>query len=98
MQVSFDPGGKWRIKLIDLGLSQTPNLLSGDMTQGFAGTPGYIALKLRLVTIIVGVLTFSVWGLSLGFVLEESRRNIVEVYWYASLRVHPCNFRRSNED
>ena len=47
MQVSLDPDGKWRIKLIDLGLGQTPNLLSGDMTRGFAGTPGYIAPEIE---------------------------------------------------
>jgi eukaryotic-like serine/threonine-protein kinase len=33
----------WRVKLIDLGLGQTPNPLSGSMTRDFRGTPNYIA-------------------------------------------------------
>ncbi len=41
--VSFDPDGRWRIKLIDFGLGQTPNPQSGSMTRNFGGTPGYIA-------------------------------------------------------
>ncbi|HKG61648.1 MAG TPA: serine/threonine-protein kinase [Pyrinomonadaceae bacterium] len=47
MQVSFDPDGRWRIKLIDLGLGQTPNPLSGDMTRTYGGTRGYIAPEIE---------------------------------------------------
>ena len=43
LMVSFDPDGRWRIKLIDFGLGQTPNPQSGSMTRNFGGTPGYIA-------------------------------------------------------
>lgn len=41
--VSYDPDGRWRIKLIDFGLGQTPNYSSGSMTRNFRGTPGYVA-------------------------------------------------------
>jgi serine/threonine protein kinase len=38
----------WRIKLIDFGLGQTPNPLSGSMTRHFRGTPNYIAPEIEL--------------------------------------------------
>jgi serine/threonine protein kinase len=38
-----DGKGSLIAKLIDFGLSQSPNPLSGTMTRTFAGTPGYIA-------------------------------------------------------
>ena len=38
----------WRIKLIDFGLGQTPNALSGSMTRHFRGTPNYIAPEIEL--------------------------------------------------
>jgi serine/threonine protein kinase len=41
--MSFDPDGRWRIKLIDFGLGQTPNYSSGTMTRNFRGTKGYIS-------------------------------------------------------
>jgi serine/threonine protein kinase len=42
LQKANDPDG-WRIRLIDLGLGQTPNSLSGSMTYSWRGTPNYIA-------------------------------------------------------
>jgi serine/threonine-protein kinase len=39
--------GGWRIKLIDFGLGQTPNALSGNMTRHFRGTPNYIAPEIE---------------------------------------------------
>lgn len=43
LQVAYDPDGRWRIKIIDFGLAQTPNPQSGSMTRNFGGTAGYIA-------------------------------------------------------
>jgi serine/threonine protein kinase len=43
LQVAYDPDGRWRIKIIDFGLGQTPNPQSGSMTRNFGGTAGYIA-------------------------------------------------------
>jgi len=37
----------WRIKIIDFGLGQTPNPLSGSMTRHFRGTPNYIAPEIE---------------------------------------------------
>jgi serine/threonine-protein kinase len=45
--IAFDREGCWRVKLIDLGLGQTPNPQSGTMTKSYAGTPGYIAPEIE---------------------------------------------------
>src|SRR5258706_9348430 len=45
--IALEPGNLWRIKLIDLGLGQTPNPESGSMTRSFRGTPKYIAPEVK---------------------------------------------------
>jgi serine/threonine protein kinase len=42
IRLAKDPDGL-RVRLIDFGLGQTPNHLSGTMTRDFRGTPNYIA-------------------------------------------------------
>ncbi len=42
LHVSNEPDG-WLVKVLDFGLGQTPNYLSGSITRSFRGTPGYIA-------------------------------------------------------
>jgi serine/threonine protein kinase len=46
IRLAEDPDGV-RVRLIDFGLGQTPNHLSGTMTRDFRGTPNYIAPEVQ---------------------------------------------------